>query len=123
MIAEHYITEGLRIRKTYISNLNEILKQEPIIVQKKVSFEKLRTEMELIVKSELNDIRKTLELNSKLLSLEKEIKSIQSIIKPYYEVIESLKKDRDRLYFAIKEKYPSISNKEIEQEIMSKAEE
>jgi len=123
MIAEQYINEGIRIRKSYIQNLKEILLQEPNIMNRKKVFEKLQNEMETLVYSDQNEIRKTLELNEKLLILEKEIKSIQDIIKPYYDSIESLKNDRDRLYLAIKEKYPNISDKQIEQDIMSRVEE
>jgi len=123
MIAEQYINEGIRIRKSYILNLKEIIKQEPAIFDRKKNFEELREEMETVVKSDLNEIRKTLELNNKLISLEKEIKSIQSIIRPYYDTIENLKNDRDRLYLAIKGKYPNITSEQIEKEIMSRVEE
>lgn len=123
MIADQYINEGIRIRKVYIQNLKEILKQEPIILERKKIFEKLKDDMEATVKSDLNDIRKTLELNNKLINIEKEIKIIQDIIRPYYDVIESLKSDKDRLYLAIKEKYPNITQEEIEKDIMSRVEE
>lgn len=123
MIAEQYIREGVRIRKVYIYNLKEILKQEPIIYERKKIFEKLQSEMEIVVKSDLNEIRKTLELNNKLLVLEKEIKSIQDIVKPYYDTIENLKNDKDKLYLAIKEKYPNITTEQIEKDIMSNVEE
>ncbi len=123
MIAEQYIKEGIRIRKNYIYNLKEILKQEPIIFQRKSVFEKLQQEMENVVKSDLNEMRKTLKLGNKLLVLEKEIKNIQDIIKPFYDSIEKLKDDRDKLYLAIKEKYPNISIEQIEKEIMSKVKE
>lgn len=117
MISEQYINEGIRIRKSYIQNLKEILKQEPIIMERKKVFENLQNEMETVVYSDQNEIRKTLELNEKLLKLEKEIKTIQNIIKPYYDTIENLKNDADRLYLAIKEKYPNISDEQIEQDM------
>ena len=123
MIAEQYIKEGLRIRKCYIQNLKEIIKQEPVIFERKKVFEQLKDEMESTVKSDLNDVRKILELNNKLIYIEKEIIIIQDIIKPYYDVIENLKTDRDRLYLAIKEKYPDITQEEIEKDIMSRVEE
>jgi len=123
MIAEQYINEGIRIRKAYLQNLKEILKEEPKIMSRKTSFEKLQTEMSDVVKSDLNEMRKTLELNEKLIYLEKEIKGIQDIIKPYYDNIENLKNDRDRLYESIKGKYPNINEKDIEREIMSKVDE
>lgn len=123
MIAEQYINEGIRIRRIYIQNLKEILKQEPLILERKAKFQKIQDEMADIVNSELNDVRKTLELNSRLLSIEKEINKIQDIVRPYYDAIEKLKDDTDRLYLAIKEKYPNITPAEIENEIMSKVEE
>lgn len=123
MLAEQYIKEGIRIRKAYLENIKMIINEEPKIMERKKSFEKIQNEMNSIVVSDLNEIRKTLELNEKLIYLEKEIRNIQDIIKPYYEKIEILKNDRDRLYLAITEKYPNITEKEIEQEIMSKVEE
>lgn len=123
MIAEQYINEGIRIRKVYIQNLKQILKEEPKIFSKKRDFEKLQEEMSDIVKSDLNDVRKFIALKEKLLVLEKEIAYIQDIVKPYYDVIEKLKYDRDRLYVAIKEKYPEIEDKIIENEIMSRVDE
>lgn len=123
MLSEQYINEGIRIRKKYLENIREILKQEPIIFEKKKEFQKLQNEMSEIVKSELNDLRKTLELNNKLILLEKEIKYIQDIIRPYYDTIENLKNDRDRLYISIIEKYPNITTEQIEHDIMTKIEE
>ena len=123
MISEQYIQEGIRIRKSYVQNLKEIIKQEPIISNRKLKIEEIRTEMESTVKSELNDIRKTLELNNKLMYIEKEIKNIQDILRPYSESIEKLKSETDRLYLAIKEKYPNITTEEIKKDIMSRVEE
>ena len=123
MIAEQYINEGIRIRKIYIQNLKEILKSEPLIFSKRKDFEKIQEQMEICVNSDLNEMRKTLDLNSRLMELEKEINKIQNLIKPYYDTIEKLKDDSDRLYLAIKEKYPNITAAEIEKDIMSKVEE
>jgi len=123
MIAEQYINEGIRLRKTYIENLREILKQEPIINERKKYFDQIKDQMEKIVFSEINDVRKTLELNNRLMDLDKEIKRIQELIRPYYNTIEKLKTERDRLYVAIKEKYPNITDDEIEREIMQKVKE
>jgi hypothetical protein len=123
MIAEQYIKDGVRLRRSYIENLKEILKQEPAINDRKQAFEDLKVEMEKIVYSDLNDVRKTLELNNKLNILDKEIRKVQEILKPYYDSIENLKTERDRLYIAIKEKYPNITDQEIESEIMAHIEE
>lgn len=123
MIAEQYINEGIRIRKVYIQNLKQILIQEPIVLEKKTEIEKLQKEMESIVNSDLNDVRKTLELNKNLLILEQKIKHIQDIVKPYHDVIENLKTDTEELYLAIKQQYPNIQTSQIEKDIMSRVEE
>jgi len=120
MIAEQYIKEGIRLRKVYLENIKEIIKQEPKIHERKKMFEVVKDEMKNLVFGDLNEIRKTVEINNKLLDLEKEIKIIQDIIRPYYETIEKLKGERDRLYVAIKEKYPDITFEQIEKEIMSR---
>jgi vacuolar-type H+-ATPase subunit E/Vma4 len=120
MINDQYINEAVRIRKYYLQNLKEIVDQEPIIMKKKEAFQKIQDEMKTIVQSDANDIRKTMDLNEKLIYLEREIKSIQNIIQPFYDKIEKLKDDRDRLYLSIKEKYPNITAEEIKNDISSK---
>jgi RecG-like helicase len=123
MIAEQYINEAKRIRRIYLQNIKEILKQEPFIEERKNFAKKIQNEMDIAVQSDLNDVRKTLELNNKLLVLEKEIKKIQDIIRPFYDNIEKLKTDTDRLYLAIKEKYPNLDLTIIQNEIMSSLDE
>jgi RecG-like helicase len=123
MIAEQYINEAKRIRRIYLQNIKEILKQEPFIEERKNFAKKIQNEMDIAVQSDLNDVRKTLELNNKLLVLEKEIKKIQDIIRPFYDNIEKLKTDTDRLYLAIKEKYPNLDLNIIQNEIMSSLDE
>ena len=123
MIAEQYINEAKRIRRIYLQNIKEILKQEPFIEERKIFAKKIQNEMDIAVQSDLNDVRKTLELNNKLLVLEKEIKKIQDIIRPFYDNIEKLKTDTDRLYLAIKEKYPNLDLTIIQNEIMSSLDE
>lgn len=123
MIAEQYINEAIRIRKLYLTNLNEIVKQEPRIMERKESFQKLTDEIQNIVFSDLNEVRKTMDINEKLMNLEKEIKDIQGLIQPYYDKIEKLKDDRDRLYLSIVEKYPNITTDQIKYEISLKMDE
>lgn len=123
MIDEIFINEGIRIRKVYIYNMTELIKQEPIVLKKKEEIEILQEEMKSIVNSELNDVRKTLELNKNLLIMEREIKVIQDMVKPYNDAIEQLKVDTDKLYLAIKRKYPNIQTSQIEKDIMSRVEE
>jgi len=119
MIAIQYITEGLRIRKCYMDNLKEILKLEESINVEKNNLEKIKKESEFIVKNpDMSEARKKLTLNIKLLEMERNMKSIQDTIKPFYDKIEKLKIDADRLYISIKEKYPNMKPEDIEKEIM-----
>jgi predicted transcriptional regulator len=123
MIAEQYIKDGIRLRKSYIENIKEIVKLEPLINKRKKNFDDLKVEMESIVFSDKNDIRKTVELNNSLIQLDKEVKKVQELVRPFYDKIESLKSERDRLYVAIKEKYPNITDQQIENEIMERVSE
>jgi hypothetical protein len=123
MIADQYINEAKRIRRIYLQNIREILKQEPIIEGRKNVAKKIQKEMDIAIQSDLNDVRKTLELNNKLLILEKELRKIQDIIRPFYDNIENLKTDTDRLYLSIKEKYPNLDLNIIQNEIMSSLDE
>lgn len=119
MIAEQYINEAKRIRREYLKNLSQILTQEPKVEERKKEGYRIQDEIGDIMNSDLNEVRKTLELNNRLLILEKEIVSIQNIIRPYSENIEKLRGDSDRLFLSIKEKYPNIDDKSLEDEIMS----
>lgn len=119
MIAEQYINEAKRIRQEYLKNLSQILTQEPKVEERKKEGLRIQEEISDIINSDLNEVKKILELNNRLLILEKEIVSIQNIVRPYSENIEKLRGDSDRLFLAIKEKYPNIDDKDIEEEIMS----
>jgi len=118
-IPKQYITEAERIRKIYLSNMKEIVRLEKFVDVEKNKIVEFQKELESIIKDpDLSDVRKTLTLNNRLLDIERSIKKIQDSIKPYYENIESLRGDADRLYIAIKEKYPNISKDDIQTEIM-----
>ena len=119
MIAEQYINEAKRIRQEYLKNLSQILTQEPKVEERKKEGLRIQEEISDIINSDLNEVKKILELNNRLLILEKEIVSIQNIVRPYSENIEKLRGDSDRLFLAIKEKYPNIDDKALEEEIMS----
>lgn len=123
MIAEQYINEAKRIRRIYLQNIREIVKQEPKVIERRNVAHKIQEEMEITVHSDVNDLRKSLELNSRLLVLEKEINAIQDIIRPFYDNIEKLKNDTDRLYLSIKEKYPDLDMNTIQEEIIANLDE
>lgn len=112
-----YINEAIRIRKEYYDSINNILKQEKILLKKKEEIDDLRDNMEEIVHSDIHDLTKKLKLNNHLLSIDRIIKKIQEQIRPDYEKIEKLRTDADNLYNSIKEKYPNIKEDEIKEEI------
>lgn len=116
-IDKNYINEAIRIRKEYYDSINNILKQEKILLKKKEEIDKLRDNMEEIVHSDIHDLTKKLKLNNHLLSIDRIIKKIQEQIRPDYEKIEKLRTDADNLYNSIKEKYPNIKEDEIKDEI------
>ena len=117
-IPAHYINEGLRIRKIYLSNLKEIIKLEADIENEKKKLETLKADaIDIATNKDISEVRKTLTLNNKLNDMENSIKVIQNAIRPFYENIEKLRLDADRLYVAIKEKYPTITAEEIEEQI------
>lgn len=112
-----YIDEAIRIKTEYIKSLKNILKEENSIKLNKNEVDKIKNNMNIIVKEDMNDITKRLRLNNDLLKIEKIINQIQNKIKPHYEKIENLRSDADKLYTSITEKYPNISEKEIQEQI------
>ena len=112
-----YINEATRIRKEYITSLKMILTEENSIKENKSEVDTLQNNMETIIEEDMNDITKRLKLNNDLIKIEKIIKKIQDRIKPHYDNIERLRKDADKLYNSITEKYPNLSEKEIETQI------
>jgi len=65
----------------------------------------------------IDDIKKNIEL--KLTNLEKELNAITSKINPISSRISKMKKEEEQLFNQIKEKYPSILDEDIINEIQS----
>lgn len=116
-IDKFYIDEAIRIRKEYLSALKIILNEEQAINDKKSEIIGIHQTNEDIINSDLNDVTKRLKLNLQLNEIEKRINDIQDKIRPYYEKIESLRLQADRLYSAIIEKYPNITTEDIQTQI------
>lgn len=112
-----YVKDAIRIRQQYLSSLKNILKEEDVLNQKKSEIEKIKDGMGIIVNGDLHDTTKTLKLNVQLIKIERIIKDIQNKIRPHYESIEKLRKDADKLYTSIKEKYPNVTEDEIKEQI------
>lgn len=113
-----YINEAVRIRTEYFKSLEKIIKEEKPLLEKKEKIDEIKDKMEKTVyDNDMNDITKRLKLNNDLMNIEKFIKEIQNKIRPHYEHIEKLRTDADKLYTAIKEKYPNIKENEIKKQI------
>ena len=72
-----YINEAIRIRTKYLNSLNNILKEEKSIEEKRLEIENIKNNMESIVNNDMNDITKRLKLNMNLNEIEKLVNQIQ----------------------------------------------
>lgn len=117
MIDKLYIDEAVRIRREYLSALDIIVKEEQSILEKKSEIINIHNGSEEIINSDINDVTKRLRLNLQLNEIEKRLEQIQNKIRPFYEKIETLRIEADRLYTSIVEKYPTITKEEIEEQV------
>jgi len=121
-IHKRFIDESIRIRKSYIRNINKIIEKEEIILSYKSKIENVMNETKDIVgkNSDKNMEDKNLKslLNGKLLEIETSIIKIQSELNPINEKIEKLKNDSKKLYDTIKEKYTELEDEDIQEQIL-----
>jgi dihydroxyacetone kinase-like predicted kinase len=100
------IDESLRIREEYLKKIEEIKKNEDLFNN---------------VKDELNNTYLILEgsdidkefIENKILKLTKDINKIENLINNILYKIDILKKDADKLFEKIKEKYSDITEEEL----------
>lgn len=109
MIDLLYINEAKRIRSEYIKNLKHISDKEDIVNDIMKDMEKLKSELEVLDEADFKI--KVKELGEILIKVENDIL-------PYHKEIEKLNKDQQKLYSAIKEKYPHISDEEIQEQVI-----
>lgn len=117
-ISKHYLDEARRIRKEYLENLKKIKDKKPLIDQHRQEVEKYNKDVELLPESGLEGEKLEREFYSKVEKLLENIEIIENSIKPFYEKIEQLKKDSFKLNEIIKEKYPTLTQQEIKQQII-----
>lgn len=107
-----YINESKRIRKVYLTNLANIVKKEDEIQLYFDMIENIKKEVkETDNQNEKYFIGKLMEINDN-------IEKIKSFILPYYENIKGLDEAQRTLYNNIKDKYPSMTDDEIKDQIM-----
>ena len=107
-----YIDEAIRIRKTYLNNLAAIVEKEDDIQK---YFEMIEEVREQVEHNEAGDqeffIKKLLEINDN-------IEKIKTVIMPHYDIIQKLDDTQKLLYNNIKDKYPEITDEEIQTQIV-----
>jgi chromosome segregation ATPase len=105
-----FIEQAKQIRREFIRNSKEINRcEEEIEIYK----QKLSS-----IQDELNDDMNKDDMLQKLVQIEKNMKIIEEILKPYEEKVLKLQKDADKLYENIKERHKSITQEEIEKELI-----
>ena len=109
---EIYIKESIRIRKEYLTNLTNIITKEDEIRECIMMMENIKQEME--------DVDEPTEefFMLRLTKINDTIDEIRKYITPYYDKITELDKTQRVLYHSIKEKYPDISDDEIQNQIV-----
>jgi vacuolar-type H+-ATPase catalytic subunit A/Vma1 len=108
-----YIDEAKRIRKVYLTNLANIVNKEDEI---EMYFQLIEN-----IKNEVNNSQNAIDEQffiSKLMEINDNIEKIKSFIIPHYEKIKELDGSQKTLYNNIKDKYPSITDEEVQDQIM-----
>lgn len=118
IIADIYIKEAVRIRKTYIDNLMYIVENEEEIVKYKEEIEQIGKDVNIVSKKSADDPEYKKFLNEKLNDLEINIEKAKKKILPYYDKIIKIQKDTENLWNSIKEKYPEITKEELQEQII-----
>ena len=113
IIDDIYINEAKRIRKVYLTNIANIVKKEDDIQKYFNIIENIKQDID-------NNEENTDEefFMKKLYDINDKIEKIKNHLMPYYENIKKLDKDQRILYNNIREKYPNITDDEIQQQIV-----
>ena len=107
-----YIEEAKRIRKTYLTNLVRIVEKEDEI---QIYFKMIE---DIKIQVENNKDKEDEFFISKLIEINNNIEKIQNVIMPHYEKIKKLDESQKILYNNIRDKYPDITDEEIQKQIV-----
>lgn len=118
-IHKRYIDESNRIREKYLSNIEDISKKEEEINRYKSRIEEIMEKnTKYISENEKKDVEQIKEdIKEELLEIDLNINKIVSKLQPHFDIIEKLTKDSSNLFVSIKEKYPELSEEEIQEQI------
>ena len=113
-----YIEEAIRIRKVFIENIAFVNEIQPYYETLLAEFQKAKAELDEIDMDEIGDNYTEDYFRGKLEELNVCIDNTTNKIQPYVDKINKLDEDQRLLYNRIKEKYPSITDEEMEQAIV-----
>lgn len=121
-IHQRYIENAIRIRKEFLSVMIDILDKETEITTHKNRISDLMSTNKKYIndnsKSPIEKIKK--DIQNDLNDIESNIIKINNKLLPVLEKLEKLKKESKELYLAIKDKYPNLSEQEIQKQIFEK---
>jgi hypothetical protein len=112
MIDQIYINEAIRIREEYLNNLIYIANEEEYI--KSLSSD-LKTLNDEISQSEKKDEQY---YRDALFEVDLMIRKATDKINPYYDKVKELDKKQRTLYNTIKDKYPDITDEQLQKDII-----
>ena len=118
-INQRYINEACRIREKYLSTLEEITTKEQLIVEYKDKIETiLAKNTKYISDNETKDLAQIQsDIKDELLDIDININKIVAKLEPFFKSIEKLKNESKDLFISIKDKYPELTEVEIQEEI------
>ena len=121
-INKQYIYSAVRIRKEYFQELEKIKEKEFILTKYKEEVRNVYSLLENMVDGYKGTIESDepfqKELNDKLNDIEKVMVETQKELQPYFDKIDFLKEESSILYNNILEKYPGITQEEIQEQII-----
>lgn len=112
MIDLIYLNESKRIRKEYLENLAYIVDKEDEINIYVNEIKRIQN----VIDNSPDDIFE--DFVEKLKLIDENINKINKYINISYDKIKELDVDQRKLYYAIKDKYPNISDDDMKYEIM-----
>jgi chromosome segregation ATPase len=110
-----FIEQAKSIRREYAKVIKEISSSEEKIEVYRNELKTIEVELKSVTSQGNIDQDK---LRSRMMDMERNMKSIEEIITPYDKKVKQLEKDADKLFENIKERYPNITKEEIQQELI-----
>lgn len=120
VIEQHYIKEAKRIIDTYKNVIDDINIFETTLIDNKDKLLKLKENIDDLRENQGTNLLKRSQLTDFMNSYEIEINKMQDQMLPYVKQLEKLKKDSNTLYGILKEKYPGVSDEDLQKHLHSK---